>query len=159
MSRSESYVATFWNCSSVRVGFNIFLITDATYWSKISSDHHRYFFAVSLTPFNFSGTLPLNKMIYTLMFSFSSIWDKTCFKNENIFVIQYYSKHNNRLGSSRQHRTLSGRGTYSCIHFDKKFDKKFNKIFKYKKMLNNKYIPGSQTLLLIYPIILNNKID
>jgi len=119
--------------SSVRVGFNIFLLIDATYWSKISSDHHRYFFAVSLTPFNFSGTLPLNKMIYTLMFSFSSIWDKTCFKNEYIFVIQYYSKHNNRLGSSRQHRTLSGRGTYSCIHFDKKFDKKFNKIYKYKK--------------------------
>ena len=28
-----------------------------------------------------------------------------------------------------------------------------------KKMLNNKYIPGSQTLLLIYPMILNNKID
>ena len=40
--------------------FNNFLLIDATDRSKISSDQKRFFIALSLCPFHFSRTLPLN---------------------------------------------------------------------------------------------------
>ena len=47
-------------CSLKWFVFNNFLLIDATDRSKISSDQKRLFFAVSLYPFHFSRTLPLN---------------------------------------------------------------------------------------------------
>ena len=47
--------------SSAWVVFNNFLLIDAIDRRKISSDQKRLFFAVSLYPFNFLRTLPLNK--------------------------------------------------------------------------------------------------
>jgi len=44
--------------SSVLVVFNNFLISDATDISKITSDHHRSFFAVSLYPLYFFANTP-----------------------------------------------------------------------------------------------------
>ena len=47
-------------CSSVWVDFNIFLLMDATDRIKISSDHHRIFFDVTLYPHSFFTNTPFN---------------------------------------------------------------------------------------------------
>ena len=58
---------------SVGDGFNNFLLIDATDRRKVSGDQKRFFIALSLYPFHFSRTLPLNntdklfnKLVYSL---------------------------------------------------------------------------------------------
>ena len=64
--RSESNITTFWICMDASFfGMSRFCKCSpkSTGWNEISSDHHRYFFAVSLTPVIFHRTLPLNPLI------------------------------------------------------------------------------------------------
>ena len=58
--------------SSVIVVFNNLLLIDATNRSKISSDHHRKFFALSLFPYYILRTLPLTLLVSIVVFFYKS---------------------------------------------------------------------------------------
>jgi len=61
LSRMFKFSQFVWSLRSlVWDVFNNFLLIDATDRSKISSDQKRFFVALSLYPFHFSRTLPLN---------------------------------------------------------------------------------------------------
>ena len=65
--RSELNIATFWICMNAMFfgmsRFYNFLLIDATDWSKISSNHHRIFFDVSLYPLLFFANTLFKKLL------------------------------------------------------------------------------------------------
>jgi len=74
--------------SSVWVVFNKFLLIDALGRSKISTDHHRWFFAVSLYPLSFIPNTTFNLINYVKDYVVQIAWEESEFDKFQLVLQQ-----------------------------------------------------------------------